>query len=269
MCILFLAINQHPDHPLIVCANRDEFYQRPTQSMHRWPANDVRWQITAGKDIQAGGTWLGVAHEPGNIAKGFRFSGLTNIRERLAIANNSSNEMRSRGELVTAALTKSIDIDEDWLLINSRQYNPFNLIYQSKDMSDPTLFCFNARQQQQQRLGDGFHAICNGNLNDKWPKMAKGEKALEAIVKRHLPLDPVALFNIMQDRSQAPDELLPDTGIGIEWERRLSSIFIQSKDYGTRSTTLFFTHKSGGASLYEVTYDEQGKQQSQQKYTLT
>ncbi|QDP02359.1 NRDE family protein [Thalassotalea sp. PS06] len=265
MCILFIAINQHPDHPLIVCANRDEFYQRPTQAMHSWPTTND-WQLTAGKDLKAGGTWLGIARSDNKINHGIHFSALTNIRDRQAIAANTEREMRSRGELVSMALTPGNDIDFDWLLVNAQDYKPFNLIYQRRDIDDPAMFCFNSREQQQQRLTDGFHAICNGSLNDKWPKMAKGERALEAIVNQHQPLDPDALFAIMQDQSQAPDELLPDTGVGIEWERRLSSIFIQSEDYGTRSTTLLFTHKRGGASLYELTYDQSGQAVSKQEF---
>ncbi|TKB47057.1 NRDE family protein [Thalassotalea mangrovi] len=273
MCILFIAINQHPDHPLIVCANRDEFYRRPTQAMHHWPiqhhdASSGKWQITAGKDSQAGGTWLGVAYDPDNIANGLRFSALTNIRDGNATDHPQQQRMRSRGELVSTALSKDSDIDLDWLLVNGYEYNPFNLIYQRNDISDPALFCYNSRTQQQQRLGEGFHAICNGNLNDKWPKMAKGEKALETIVTKHEPLQIDALLEIMQDQSTAPDALLPDTGVGIDWERRLSSIFIQSEHYGTRSTTLFFTHKQGGASLFELTYDNNGNRQSMAEFQL-
>ncbi|TLU67186.1 NRDE family protein [Thalassotalea litorea] len=269
MCILFIAINQHPDHPLIVCANRDEFYQRATKTMHHWSKTVDDWQITAGKDMQAGGTWFGVAQQSGDTEKGIHFSALTNIRNRRAVEQNKDKSMRSRGELVSMALAPDNDIDLDWLLVNSSAYNPFNLIYQRKDISEPAIFCFNATELRQQRLEDGFHAICNGNLNDKWPKMTKGEKALEAIVNQHQALDPYELFKIMQDQTQAPDELLPDTGVGIEWERLLSSIFIQSESYGTRSTTLFFTHRAGGASLYELSYDEQGNAQNVQEFHLT
>lgn len=273
MCILFIAINQHPDHPLIVCANRDEFYQRPTQAMHHWPTVRNR-RITAGKDLQAGGTWLGVASQAstiaaeGDIETRFHFSALTNIRDHLAVAKNRNKELRSRGELVAMALSLDGEIDLDWLLVNSGDYNPFNLIYQRQDLSDPAIYCFNSQQQSQQRLSDGFHAICNGSLNDKWPKMAKGEKALEAIVKQHQPLNVTELITIMQDQTQAPDQLLPNTGVGLKWERLLSSIFIQSQNYGTRSTTIFFTHQTGGASLYELSYDERGKAQSPQQFNF-
>ncbi|TRX55866.1 NRDE family protein [Thalassomonas sp. M1454] len=249
MCILFIAINQHKDYPLIIGANRDEFHLRPTKSAHFWPGSD---KILAGLDLQAGGTWLGVN------GKG-EFSALTNIR-----SGKAEPAAQSRGELVTKALQSPALIDLNWLKQHSNNYNPFNLIYSQNQQ----LFCYNSQSQKQSPLGDGFHAICNGALDDVWPKMAKGERLLEQLISEQKTLNPEHIFAIMKDQTQAPDELLPNTGVGIEWERLLSSIFIQSTDYGTRSTTVIMQHHSGSIDFYEQSYTTDGSIFNKQQFAL-
>lgn len=245
MCILFIAIDQHKDHPLIIVANRDEFHPRPTKSAHFWSSNSDSEQnnILAGQDLQAGGTWLGVNTQND-------FAALTNIRGAI----NTNKNAKSRGELVTLALDGKNTINRDWLIKHSGEYNPFNLVYSHNNQ----LHCFNSLQNHQQTLTSGFHAICNGFLDDIWPKMAKGEQNLEQLIRAEQPLNSQQLFAMMLDDEQAPDHLLPETGIGLEWERMLSSIFIIGKDYGTRSTSIILKNNEQKIDFYEQSYTPDG-----------
>ncbi len=242
MCILFIAINQHADYPTIICANRDEFYARATQPADFWHDHP---EILAGRDLKAGGSWLGVNKQG-------KFAAITNIRTGMA---NDPNK-RSRGELVTMSLVNNSIINQTWLEQNSDDYNPFNLIYGSGQR----LYCYNSENKQQVELNDGFHAISNGSLDDIWPKMAKGENELERAVlgKKQLVTD--ELFSILTDTTQANPSELPHTGIPIEWEQKLSSIFINVPDYGTRSSCLVLFNKAGQLEFVERTFDQTGQQ---------
>ncbi len=250
MCILFIAIDQHQDHPLVIAANRDEFHVRPTKSAYFWPDHA---HMLAGQDLQAGGTWLGI-NQQGD------FAALTNIRDR----HYNNPNAKSRGELVSLALQQKQTINEQWLLAHCQDYNPFNLIYSDNNR----LVCFNSITKTQVELAAGFHAICNGALDDVWPKMAYGEQLLEQLIAEQQPLSAEHLFAIMQDPSQAPDELLPETGVGLDWERKLSAIFIKSADYGTRSTSVLLKHHSGSTDFYEQSYTPDGSIFNKQHFAL-
>ncbi|WP_220762428.1 MULTISPECIES: NRDE family protein [unclassified Shewanella] len=243
MCILFVALQTHPEFPLIICANRDEFHHRPTQPAHFWPASNKTNKVLAGKDLEAGGTWLGV-NQQGKIA------GLTNIRA----PELNQIDMRSRGELVLKALEPD-GIEQEWLTRHSRFYNPFNLLFGDEN----SLQCFDSRSQKLQRLSSGFHSISNGALDDIWPKMARGSQAIEQHISNHDDPDIDALLTIMMDNTQAPDTELPTTGISIEWERHLSSIYIRHEEYGTRSTSIILKDKQGKVHFTEVRYDGKGR----------
>ena len=241
MCILFLAINQHPEHPLIICANRDEFYARPTLAAHFW---SNKTHLLAGKDLKAGGSWLG-------INTNGQFAAITNIRT----GSKQSSTKKSRGELVTLSLETESIIDLSWLKKHSDEYNPFNLIYGSLNH----LKCYNSQIKQQVELSNGFHAISNGLLDDVWPKMAKGEQKLEKLVSSSKTINYDELFSILKDQTQAEDADLPDTGIALEWEKRLSAIFINSPEYGTRSSCILLLDKNNKIEFVEQAYNEQGQ----------
>lgn len=251
MCILFIAINQHKDYPLIVAANRDEFHQRPTKSAHFWPQQP---EILAGQDLKENGTWLGL-NSQGD------FSALTNIRSALPL----NSDAKSRGELVQLSLQNPGLINKQWLVKNSSLYNPFNLVYTQNN----SLYCFNSSSLEHTLLTDGFHAICNGTMDDVWPKMAKGEMLLEQLISEQQELHSEHLFAIMQDPTQAPDELLPETGVGLEWERKLSSIFIKSNEYGTRSTAVILKHQSDTIDFYEQSYTSNADIFNKKQFALT
>jgi len=253
MCILFFAIKQHPKYPVIICANRDEFHQRPTKSMHWWPNNDLlTGDVLAGKDLQAGGTWLG-------LNKGGRFSALTNFRQPHLI----DKDKQSRGELVLQALAHQDDDMAKQLVKSSNHYNGFNLVFGQLTK----LMCFDSVSQKQQVLNVGFHSLCNGALDDIWPKMALGQAKLADAIKDHR-LDIEQLFNLMKSAQQAKTEHLPKTGVPLNWEQLLSSIFITSPEYGTRTTNIITLDNEGNIAIYDQSYNEQGECVNKQHFSI-
>jgi len=245
MCILFFAIKQHPKYPLIICANRDEFHQRPTHAMHWWPELNNEHAILAGKDLQAGGTWLGLNQQG-------RFSALTNYRQPHLIDKSK----QSRGDLVLQALAKSDKEMTRHLNDSSSTYNGFNLVFGQLN----NLVCFDSVSRQQKTLASGFHSLCNGALDDIWPKMALGQTQLaNAIsVSNDQALNIDELFTLMQNGQQAQTQNLPKTGVPLGWEQLLSSIFIISPEYGTRTTNIITQDTEGNISVYDRSFDEQG-----------
>ncbi len=251
MCILFIALKQHPDYPVIICANRDEFHQRSTQNMHWWPKQN----ILAGKDLQAGGSWLGLNSE------GY-FSALTNFRRPESFDKNR----RSRGDLVVQALKQSPLKTEQYLSAESHQYNDFNLIFGPLN----NLQIFDSVNQKFVKLTPGFHSVCNGALDDIWPKMALGLKTIQSLITaNNIAVD--VLFSLMRNQQTADEQSLPTTGISNTLEALLSSIFIVSPDYGTRSSAIILQAKTGEVSVYENNYNAKGTviNDAQFHFTLT
>ena len=248
MCILFFAINQHPKYPVIICANRDEFHARPTQSMHWW-SND---EVLAGKDLQAGGTWLG-------LNKQGRFSALTNFRQPHLIDKNK----QSRGDLVLQALAKQDDEMAQLLTATSSRYNGFNLVFGELN----NLTCFDNVSQKHQALRSGFHSLCNGALDDIWPKMALGQTNLASAINDK-SLDINQLFTLMKSDQQAQTEHLPQTGVPLSWEQLLSSIFIVSPEYGTRTTNIITVDNEGNVDVYDQSYNDQGECTQTQSFSI-
>ncbi|TQV74960.1 NRDE family protein [Aliikangiella marina] len=250
MCILFTAVSQHPEYPLIICANRDEFHSRPTQRAAPWLEPSP---VLAGKDLIAGGTWLGINHMGG-------FAAITNLR----VGRSQLTDKRSRGELPIKFLSEPEESFTHWLHHAADDYNPFNLVYGSAQ----ALYCFNSMTKTTKPLSAGFHSVSNGNMDDIWPKMAKGQQALEnAISEQQLPSF-AGLQQLLRDQTKAKDSQLPDTGISYEWEKKLSSIFIQNSDYGTRSSTILLYHVSGNIEFYEQNYKSDGSTQNESHYKL-
>ena len=253
MCILFFALDQHPDYPVIICANRDEFHQRPTKAMHFWDSPN----ILAGKDLVAGGTWLGLTPQG-------RFSALTNYRQ----PTEFDTKKKSRGELVIHSLLKT-DQEVNLLLSeNSTHYNGFNLVYGQLD----NLHYFDSVNKQCKKLPSGVHSLSNGALDDIWPKMAVGQNKLTSFITSHSKSNPKLvtdnLFNLMKDTQQASKEELPNTGISSQWEKLLSAIFIISPEYGTRTTTIIMQNKQGEITIEDRSYNTLGRCSLQQSFTL-
>lgn len=249
MCILFIAIEQHPKYPLIICANRDEFHQRPTQAMHVWQEHN----ILAGKDLQAGGTWLGLSSTG-------KFAALTNFRKFPL----NDEPKKSRGDLVLQALADTKVNMTAELAQQAEQYHGFNLIYGSLKQ----LYCYDSVNNENHQLSKGVHSICNGALDDIWPKMARGEKLLSEMIHSHVNLSINALFDLMTNDKQALPHLLPETGLDEEWEQLLSAIFIKSPTYGTRTTTIITQDVEGNVETYDRSYAPSGECVAKQHFNL-
>jgi uncharacterized protein with NRDE domain len=236
MCLILLAWRVHPDFPLVVAANRDEFFARATAPLASW--SDIP-QVLAGRDLEAGGTWMGVTRNG-------RFAALTNFR---APGHRDPNRP-SRGHLVSDFLRGSYSAAEGHRrsIDYGTKCNGYNLL-----MSDGETLCWSSNVTgTSRRLEPGIYGLSNALLDSSWPKVGAGRTALEAAI-RALP-DTVRLSSLLTDDTVYPDDNLPQTGVPIEWERMLSAAFIRSLDYGTRSSTVVCADKDGWLSIDEQTW---------------
>lgn len=218
MCLIALAWQSHPDYPLIVAANRDEFHARATAPARFWPEAPA---LLAGRDLVAGGTWLGVT-------RGGRFAALTNFREP-----HGARGERSRGLLVSEYLLgqESPEAYAAAVMARAGHYGGFNLLL----ADERTLLALSNRGQPPRRLPPGVYALSNHLLDSPWPKVARARQALQA----QLAAPTVeGLLALLADDAAAPDEALPDTGVGLALERLLAPPFIRSPLYGTRASTV-------------------------------
>jgi uncharacterized protein with NRDE domain len=248
MCILFVAVNQHKDYPLIIAANRDEFFNRDTASSHIWDSENG---IIAGKDLQAGGAWMGI-NKKGNIAS------LTNIRDPKKLYEKAV----TRGELVSHYLQKPSHNYHHTLSASKDNYNGYNLLFGKWN----ALKVYNNHLDQIQVLSDGYYGLSNASLNSPWPKINKGVGKLEEYCQDGHDINPDMLFKLLLDKSLAADVDLPQTGIPIDWERKLSSIFIVGEEYGTRSSTVLKIDKQQNVQWFERTYNNKARCTSSQSY---
>ncbi|WP_085580953.1 MULTISPECIES: NRDE family protein [unclassified Pseudomonas] len=234
MCLIVFA--WRPDHaqPLIVAANRDEFYARPSLPLAPWPEAP---HVHAGRDLEAGGTWLGLS------AHG-RFAALTNIRDP-----GQPPAQRSRGGLVAGFLTGELSID-DYLadvVERSAQYAGFNLLLGNAH----ELWHFNARDTEPVMLPPGVYGLSNAGLDTPWPKLLKAKAALSAALDDP---QPERLLALLADAQPAPEAELPDTGVGRTTESLLSSVFIASQSYGTRASTALIVQADGTRRIVERSF---------------
>lgn len=246
MCLILFAYRTHPTYSLIVAANRDEFYGRPTASAHFW--EDFP-QILAGRDLEKMGTWMGVTTSG-------RFAALTNYRD----PKEKSEGKRSRGELV-ADFLKSNEHLKGYLqnIANNRHLYPgFNIL-----VGGPSeLYYYSNIRNELQKLEPGVYGISNHLLNTEWPKVKRGREGLVRLLKTSNSDIVEELLKLLQNADSAPDELLPKTGVSLEMERLLSPIFIKSEGYGTRSSTVMLA--SEGKLFYkERVFSEQGVRDSE------
>lgn len=237
MCLIFISLNNHPSYKLIVAANRDEFYRRKTAPARFW---DDYPHILAGRDLEAGGTWMGM-NKQGKISM------VTNYRD----LRNLKPVAPSRGHLVSDFLLNGDQPLEygQKIAAKGEAYNGFNLIF---GWPDELLYYSNYTGAVEQIPG-GIHGLSNHLLNTPWPKVEKGKaKFSEAVQSKKI--DPNRLFGLLYNEEQALDDQLPDTGVGIERERVLSSMFIKSPDYGTRCSTVLLIDRDNNAFFTERVY---------------
>jgi uncharacterized protein with NRDE domain len=238
MCIILFSYLQHPRYRLIVAANRDEFYKRPTVPVHFWMDQP---ELLAGRDLEKMGTWMG-------ITRTGRFAAITNYRD----PNHHVDQARSRGELVSEYLKSQTSPAEYLNKVNrqSEHYEGFNLLVGDSN----ELLYFSNRDKHIRSISPGIHGISNHLLNTKWPKLEQGKRALENTLSTENVND-ASLFELLSDSSIAGDEELPNTGVGLEKERFLSPIFIQGDEYGTRSSTIILIGYDNHVKLMERTFE--------------
>ncbi|EKN66760.1 hypothetical protein BABA_14922 [Neobacillus bataviensis LMG 21833] len=223
MCLILFAYQVHHEYKLIVAANRDEFYQRPTAPAHFWEDHP---EILAGRDLEKMGTWMGIT------ASG-RFAALTNYRNPRELTDGK----RSRGELVADALKHNGNIKDYMKQLVSHQdlYPGYNLL--AGDGNE--LYYYSNIGKQLQKLEPGIYGVSNHLLNSEWPKVQKGKEGLYQTIRADKEELVEQLFMLLQNADPAPDKTLPKTGVSLEMERMLSPLFIKSENYGTRSSTVF------------------------------
>lgn len=240
MCLIVVAWRSRADLPLVVAANRDEWRDRPAQAAHWWPDHA---DLLAGRDLKAGGTWMGVTRNG-------RFAAVTNFRD----PSDRRSTARSRGGLVTDFLL-SLESCPGFLTRIARraqEYNAFNLIVGD----GASLWYFGSREGAARPIEPGVHGLSNHILDEPWPKVTRGRAAMERALAERDPVAP--LFELLGDAGGAPDADLPDTGVGVEWERRLAAPLIVGADYGTRCSSVVTMSAAGDVLFEERTRGDDG-----------
>jgi len=234
MCLIVFAKDLHPKFKLIFAANRDEFYNRPSEQAEFWSEHP---HLLAGKDLQAGGTWLG-------ITKQGRFAAITNYRDLKNLKTNAP----SRGLLTLNYLTSNISPEDYYKKLQPKlnDFNGFNLLIGTID----ELFYFSNMTDGIKKIEQGLHGISNAILDTPWPKVEKGKQQLKNLLQ-HDDLHAWEVIDILKNSTQAKDEDLPDTGVGLEMERMLSPIFIRSEKYGTRCSSVVMVDKDNNVKFVE------------------
>jgi uncharacterized protein with NRDE domain len=239
MCLILIAHDIHPHYRLILAANRDEFYSRPTFPAQFWYNNR---NILAGQDQVNGGTWLGVNRRG-------HWAALTNFRNQDELKGESG---RSRGLLVSDYLEsgkKPLEFLSD-LTSEDERYRGYNLLVSNGF----TLDYFSNRGEAPQELAPGYYGLSNHLLDTPWEKLRRAKAEFVKSMETGL-LNELAIFDLLADTTQVADDQLPDTGFGPEWERILSARFIQSELYGTRCSTLLLIDREGWVTFVERTYN--------------
>lgn len=237
MCLIVFNWQPGQARRLTLAANRDEFYARPTRPLSRWPDDSG---IHAGRDLEAGGTWLGV-NEQG------RFAALTNIRDPQQAPSN-----HSRGELPSRFLKSRQSIEDYLQQLHARahEYGGFNLLLGDREQ----LWHFNSQDGLATRLQPGIYGVSNATLDTPWPKLLRLKQRFSACP----PDDTERLLGLLADTEKPTDDILPDTGVGLETERLLSSVFIASGNYGTRASTVLSIDSDNSFSLVERSFGPYG-----------
>ncbi|MGA7837531.1 MAG: NRDE family protein [Ignavibacteriaceae bacterium] len=239
MCLLLIANKIHPEFKLIIAANRDEFYNRLAQKATFW--RDQQY-LLAGKDLEAGGIWMG-------ITKSGRFSAITNYRDfNREIKQNAP----TRGNLTTDFLLGNDNPEEysEKLREKHTEYNGYNLVYGFIN----ELYYYSNETNLVVKLEPGLYGLSNALLNTPWPKVTESKKYVSELISSG-DVSKEKLFEILADKTTADDDQLPDTGIGQEREKALSSNFIETPQYGTRCSTVILINKDDKVNFTERTFE--------------
>jgi uncharacterized protein with NRDE domain len=247
MCLLVFAWRSHPDYPLVLVANRDEFYARRTRPAAWW---GQAVSLLAGYDEEAGGTWLGITRRG-------RFAALTNVRA----PTERNPHAPSRGALVLSSL-QAAEPSGEWLAAQAGRlgaFNGFNLLvgdvlpgHGGADAS--ALHYYSNRLADAPRsLAPGVYGLSNGFLDTPWPKVMRAVGAFACTIAGGVAVEP--LIRLMHSREVARDAELPATGVPLDWERALSAIQIRANGYGTRTTTVLTVRNDALVTFFERTFD--------------
>lgn len=237
MCLIVFAWQVIPGTPLIAAGNRDEFYNRPATPAGWWQDHP---HVYAGRDLQGGGTWMG-------ITRGGRFAAITNIRAPA----ETRPDAPTRGRLVADYLSGSASAAQyiEQIAVGADQYNGFNLLVGDREQ----LIWFSNRAGDDERngkpLAPGVYGLSNAGLDATWPKVVRTKAQFASLLCQCAPEE--AFFEMLSDTTRASDCRLPKTGVSIELERMLSAVYIESADYGTRSSTVVKLAANDEPLLYE------------------
>ena len=243
MCLILLAWQAHPAYPLVFAGNRDESYDRPSAAADFWK-DDA--SIFGGRDLDKGGTWLGL-----NL--GGRFAAVTNFREGAGARRSAPC---SRGEL-TAAFLKSTATPDDYVARvapDSQQYGGFSLLVGDFER----LYYLSNRGPAATPVAPGVHGLSNHLIDTPWPKVSLGKQRVSALLGAGEKQLVEGLFDALGDRAAAPDGELPDSGVGIARERELSPAFIPGERYGTRASTVLLVDRNRRVTFVERSFGPKG-----------
>jgi uncharacterized protein with NRDE domain len=249
MCLIVFAYKSHPDYKLILAANRDEFYDRPTEVAKWWEDHP---HILGGRDLKAKGTWMGVD-------KRGRFSAVTNFRD----FSNVREEAKSRGDLPVDFLKNGTSASAylSNVLKEADQYNGFNLLTMDEEMVHVS-----NHENKVNVLNEGVFGLSNALLDTPWPKVEKAKAAFNHTINNHFQMKD--LLGVMQDSSIAADEQLPQTGLPIEMERAVSAMCIRTPNYGTCCSTAITIDYDGNVQFLEKSYHVGDREAGEVSYTF-
>ena len=239
LCLIVFAWQAHPDFPLVLGANRDEFLDRPTRPAAFWPEQP---DLLAGRDLKGGGTWLG-------ITRSGRMAAVTNYRQGTA----PRPDLRSRGLLVTGFLAANHSPEAHLAAVAAERdaYDGFNLL--ASDGRE--LHHFSNRGSAPRPVAGGVHGLSNALLDTPWPKVERAKAALARLLDRDRDALVDEMLALLADRVRPADHELPSTGVSREWERCLSPVFIASPDYGTRCSTVLLVDRDDRVTFVERSFD--------------
>jgi len=248
MCLILVAWKAHADFPLVVAANRDEFHARPTAGAGFWEDNP---SILAGRDLECMGTWLGVTRSG-------KFAAVSNYRD----ASHSSAGTHSRGLLASSFLGNGAPAQDfvTQVAADGTNYRGFNFL--AGDRED--LWWISNRAPAPRRLAPGLYGVSNHLLDTPWSKVVRGKLGLARALQSTPAVE--TLLDLLADTSLAPDETLPDTGVGRERERMLSALRVMSTAYGTRCSTAVVVGRGGRVQFAERSYGPQGEERDTLRY---
>lgn len=249
MCLILVAWKVDPEYPLVLAANRDEFHHRPAQSLHRWQDKPA---VVAGRDLQAGGTWLG-ASRSGRVAA------ITNYRE----GKPGQQGVSSRGEIVTAFLMSGDSPETFSESVDCASYAGFSLL--TIDADD--LCYISNRGDTARRLPPGIYGLSNASLDTPWPKLVRTRESFRKIIAAG-DTNETSLMRVLSDRQMSPANEIEPGPLPFALARAVTAPFIVTPEYGTRCTTIVLRDRAGQTHMSERRFDATGTKVGESRVTI-